>query len=71
MSDKSFGREFAEELYLKAIHTAVPIAAGIIWSNPLGAAVGIATVVAIGSLVKGGGGSTTNTSGSKGTGSST
>lgn len=69
MASKSFGREFAEEAYLKAIHAAVPVAAGIILS-PLGLAVGAAAAVAIVAAGKISDCSASNASESKETGSS-
>jgi hypothetical protein len=46
MSDKSFKREFAEEVFCKAMVSAAPIAAGIIM-GPVGIVVGIVAAVAI------------------------
>lgn len=69
MASKSLGREFAEEVYLKAIHAAVPIAAGIAL-GPVGIAVGIVASVAIAVPGNSGGRSVSNASESKGSGSS-
>ena len=46
MEKKSFGQEFAEEVFCKAVHSAVPIAAAIAM-GPVGIAVGVAAAVAI------------------------
>jgi hypothetical protein len=70
MATKSFGREFAEEVFCKALTLAAPIAAGIILS-PAGIAIGAAAAVAIVASSKIGGGSASNASQSKETGSST
>ncbi len=70
MSKKNFGREFAEELYLKAVHAAVPIAAGIILS-PMGMAIGAAAAVAVVASGKLSSDSASNASESKESGSST
>ena len=68
MSKKSFGREFAEEVFLKAVHSAVPIAAGIVLS-PVGiAAVAIVATAAVACSGSDGGGSTGDASQSKETG---
>jgi hypothetical protein len=69
MTRKSFGREFAEEVFCKALTTAAPIAAGIILS-PAGIAIGAAVAVAIVASGKIGGGSASNASESKESGSS-